>query len=62
MPDDERKWNVPSAIAFVGALLVGAGMLVAASVHKDSALGAQGATVLLVALGIAAPQPMVGDK
>lgn len=62
MPNEEKKWNVPSAIAFVGALITGATMLIVGAVQKDAALVTQGVLVVGVAVGIAVPQPMVGEK
>jgi hypothetical protein len=59
---DEKKWNVPSAIAFVGALIVGATMVVVGIIHKDAASVTQGSLVLTIAGGIAAPQPVRGDR
>lgn len=57
-----KQWNVPSAIAFCGALVVGATMLVLGVLHKDADLTSQGGLVLVIAGGIAAPQPWEKDK
>jgi len=62
MPNEEKQWNMPSAVAFVGALVAGVVMLIMGAAQKDSALTAQGVGALVLAAGIAAPTPWVGDK
>ncbi len=53
--NDEKKWNVPSLVAF-GLMLAGAIALFALGKH------AEGGLTLAAALALCAPTPMVGDK
>lgn len=52
---DEKRWNVPSTIAFGLALVAGVVLCALGRV-------VEGVSVLAIAGGIAAPQPLVGDK
>lgn len=53
--DDMKKWNVPSAVAFVAT--IAASIALFALGHED-----YGAIVLLSTLGIALPTPLRQDK
>jgi hypothetical protein len=55
MMNEEKVWNMPSAVAFGLALV--AGVVLCCMGHV-----AEGVSVLAIAGGIAAPQPLVGDK
>jgi hypothetical protein len=53
--ENEKVWNIPSAIAFGLALV--AGVVLCCMGHVT-----EGVSVLAIAGGIAAPQPLVGDR
>lgn len=54
-PEDEKVLHWPSAVAFIAT--IAASIALFALGHKD-----YGALVLLGTLGLAAPQPLRGDK
>ncbi len=54
-PEDEKVLHWPSAVAFIAT--IAASIALFAMGHRD-----YGALVLLGTLGLAAPQPLRGDK